>query len=43
MASASANSGSEGATYEAFEAAVGQDGMHTFLDETDAVPTSTRH
>ena len=33
----------DGAAYEAFEAAVAQDGMHTFLDETDAVPTSTRH
>lgn len=33
----------EGAAYEAFEAAVVRDGMHTFLDETNVVSIPTRH
>lgn len=33
----------DGAAYEAFEAAVVPDGMHTFLDETNVVSIPTRH
>ena len=33
----------DGAAYAAFEAAVEQDGMRTFLDGTNVVPIPTRH
>ena len=33
----------DGAAYEAFGAAVAQEGMRMFLDETNVVPTPARH
>ena len=34
---------SDGAAYEAFEATVEQEGMSTFLDDTESSTVSTRH